>query len=88
MNHRAAAGGTEVDSVPRESSAPAMRFQLAPLVRGSSVTAHCHAATALPTRGYQRDHRRPSLTSASPVAAPLDKSFHISRVLKSSRAEG
>jgi hypothetical protein len=82
MNHGVAPGGTEEDSVLRESSTPVMRSQLANLVRGSSVTAHCHAATALPTRGYQRDHRRPSLTSASPVATPLDKSFHISRAPK------
>src|SRR5687768_13583794 len=46
--------------------------QLAPLVRGSSVTAHCHAATAQLTRAYQSDHRRQNLTSITPCAT-LDK---------------
>ena len=52
--------------------------------KDSSVTAHCHAATALLTREYQGDHRRHSLTPASTCAActheqpcPLDKPFHI-----------
>jgi len=53
----------------------------------SSVTVHCHAATASPTREYQSDHRRSRLTSTTPGARPrshlqlrftrLDKSFHI-----------
>ena len=41
-----------------------------------SVTAHCHAATALLTREYQGDHRRYILTPASTCAGlpfPLDK---------------
>ncbi len=56
-----------------------MRSQLATLVRGSSVTAHCLAATALLTREYQGDHRRQSLTSTASRAThyPLDISFHI-----------
>ncbi len=55
-----------------------MRFQLATLVRGSSATAHCYAATALLTREYQGDDRRQSLTSAATRASqPLDFSFHI-----------
>jgi len=56
-----------------------MRSQLATLVRGSSVTAHCLAATALLTREYQGDHRRHSLTSTASRAThyPLDISFHI-----------
>jgi hypothetical protein len=33
--------------------------------RGSSVTAHCLAATALLTREYQGDYRRQSLTSTA-----------------------
>jgi hypothetical protein len=46
-----------------------------------SVTAHCHAATALLTREYQGDHRRQSLLSTSTCAVyPLDKFFHISGV--------
>jgi hypothetical protein len=57
-----------------------MRPQLALLVGGSSVTAHCHAATARPTREYQGEHLRTSLPSvAICVARPLDKSFHIRR---------
>ncbi len=55
-----------------------MRFQLAPLVRGSSVTAHCPAATAWLTREYQGDYRRQSLTSTAAGARyPLDIPFHI-----------
>ncbi len=46
--------------------------ELALVVRGSSVTAHCHAATALPTREYQRDHRRYTLTpTTTPAQRPL-----------------
>jgi len=35
------------------------------------VTTHCHAATALLTRGYQGDHRRKDLTSSTPCPTPL-----------------
>jgi hypothetical protein len=65
--------------------------QPALLVRGSSVTDHCHA---VPTRAYQGDYRRSFLTSTtnrathpsplggttpgSPRRSPLDKPFHIS----------
>jgi len=57
--------------------------ELARLVRGSSMTDHCHAAPAQPTREYQGDHRRHIPCSRSrPVPAtlgtPLDNSFHIS----------
>jgi len=45
--------------------ADTMRSQLATLVRGSSVTAHCLAATAPLTREYQGDHRRQDLISAA-----------------------
>ena len=45
--------------------------ELARLVRGSSVTAHCHAATAQPIREYQGDHRRTSLTSPRLAASRL-----------------
>jgi hypothetical protein len=45
--------------------ADTMRSQLATLVRGSSVTAHCLAATALLIREYQGDHRRQDLISAA-----------------------
>jgi hypothetical protein len=52
--------------------------ELASPVRGSSVTAHCHAATALLTREYQSDHRRHSLHPAAfCVSTSLDNSFHI-----------
>jgi len=51
----------EEGSVCRVPSSPRLRFQLAPQVRGSSVTDHCPAATAWPIREYQRDHRRHSL---------------------------
>jgi hypothetical protein len=68
---------TEVGSIRREPSWASMRFQLATLVRGSSVTAHCPAAPALPTREYQADYRRQSLTSQATCATPLDFSFHI-----------
>ena len=46
--------------------------ELARLVRGSSVTDHCHAAPALPTREYQGDHRRrtPLLSAASCARPP------------------
>jgi hypothetical protein len=57
----------------------------APSAKDTSVTAHCHAATALPTREYQRDHRRCFLTPATTSAAnPLDISFHISGVSRNS----
>ena len=49
----------------RESSTGAMRSRLATLVRGSSMTDQCHAATALLTREYQGDHRRQVLTPAT-----------------------
>jgi hypothetical protein len=51
----------------------------------TSVTNHCHAATAQPTREYQSDHRRYVLTPATTCAVdrnarcttPLDNTFHI-----------
>ena len=52
----------------------------APSAKDTSVTAHCHAATALLTREYQGDHRRYVLTPASTCAAlttPLTTLFHI-----------
>jgi hypothetical protein len=50
-------------------------------VQDTSVTAHCHAAPAQPTREYQGDHRRYSLTPATTCATtPLDIPFHISRL--------
>ena len=57
-----------------------MRSQLATLVRGSSVTAHCLAATALLTREYQGDHRRQDLISAAahatdPLTSPSISDF-------------
>jgi hypothetical protein len=70
-------GVKQVGSIRREPSRTSMRFQLATLVRGSSVTAHCPAAPALPTREYQADYRRQSLTSEATCATPLDNSFHI-----------
>jgi hypothetical protein len=49
--------------------------------KDTSVTAHCHAATALLTREYQGDHRRYVLTPASTCAGlpqhPLTTLFHI-----------
>lgn len=56
--------------------------ELALLVRGSSVTDHCHAAPAPPTREYQSDHRRHTLCSRprpvpAPFGTPLDNFFHI-----------
>lgn len=59
-----------------------MRSQLATLVRGSSVTAHCLAATALLTREYQGDHRRQDLISAAahatdPLTSPSISDFWI-----------
>ena len=77
MRPRLAQVATEVGSIRRESSPASMRPQLATLVRDSSVTAHCPAAPALPTREYQADHRRQSLTSGATCATPLDISFHI-----------
>lgn len=77
MNHRLVQVATEVGSIRREPSCASMRFQLATLVRGSSVTAHCPAAPALPTREYQADYRRQSLTSGATCAVPLDIPFHI-----------
>src|SRR3989442_15686325 len=55
-----------------------MRFQLATLVGGSSVTIHCHAATARLTREYQREYRRLPLTSVATCGPPLDTNVHIS----------
>ena len=52
-----------------------------PSAKDTSVTAHCHAATAQLTREYQRDHRRYTLTPTTTPAHSLDKYFHISRVL-------
>jgi transposase len=77
MNPRLVQVATEVGSIRREPSRTSMRFQLATLVRGSSVTARCPAAPALPTREYQADYRRQSLTSEATCATPLDNSFHI-----------
>ena len=56
-------------------------------VKDTLVTAHCHAAPAQLTRAYQGDHRRHVLTpTTTRAAAPsLDKSFHISSVLKITR---
>jgi hypothetical protein len=54
----------------------------APSAKDTSVTAHCHAATALLTREYQGDHRRYVLTPATTCAAmpyPLTTLFHIRR---------
>jgi Transposase IS116/IS110/IS902 family len=73
-----AASVVGVDIEGREPSTALCGDQPAPLVRGSSATNHCHAAPALPTREYQSDDRRCSLTSpALPAFAPLDKNFHI-----------
>ena len=56
----------------------------APSPKDTSVTTHCHAATAQLTREYQRDHRRYVLTPATTRAVhqicanhPLDNTFHI-----------
>src|SRR2546426_4167091 len=57
-----------------------MRFQLATLVGGSSVTIHCHAATARLTREYQSEYRRLPLTSVATCGPPLDTNVHISSV--------
>ena len=44
----------------------------APSAKDTSVTAHCHAAPAQPTREYQGDHRRHVLTpTTTSVAHPL-----------------
>jgi hypothetical protein len=76
----AAQAGVEVGSVaenPRNHFAIVnSRFKS----EAVSVTAHCHAATAPPTREYQGDHRRLLLLSASTCTAPLDNAFHISGV--------
>ena len=74
----------EVGSLRRETSTVLCDSQLAPLVGGgSAVTTHCYAATALLTREYQGDHRRYSLPPATTCAStPLDRPFHISRLLK------
>jgi hypothetical protein len=77
MNPRLVQVATEVGSIPREPSWTSMRSQLATLVRGSSVTAHCPAAPAPPIREYQADYRRQSLTSEATCTMPLDNSFHI-----------
>ena len=54
-------------------------------VKDTSVTAHCHAATAQLTREYQSDHRRHVLIPGHDPRCPptpsdhhlLDKPFHI-----------
>jgi hypothetical protein len=62
---------------PRTLGLP-LRFQLAPEVRDSSVTAHCPAATAWLIREYQGDYRRQFLISTAAGARhPLDNPFHI-----------
>ena len=77
-----AASAVEVDIEGREPSIALCGDQPALLVRGSSATNHCHAAPALLTREYQGDHRRCFLPSVATRALhPLDKHFHISRVL-------
>ena len=79
MTRLAGAGRGRGRQHPPRTLEDTLRFQLAPLVRGSSATAHCYAATALLTREYQGDDRRQSLTSAATRAShPLDFSFHIS----------
>jgi hypothetical protein len=58
--------------------------------KDTSVTAHCHAATALLTREYQGDHRRYVLTPASTCAAlpnPLTTLFHIRSSAEKPQAE-
>ena len=70
--------GAEAGSLAENPRGTLCDTQLAHLVRDSSVTAHCHAATALLPREYQGDHRRLFLTSPRPRSIPLDKSFHIS----------
>jgi hypothetical protein len=77
MTNGAVQVATEVGRVAENPRRPVMRSQLAILVRGGSVTTHCPAATALPTREYQRDHRRQQLTSIASCIAQLDISFHI-----------
>ena len=87
MIHPVSLGAAEVGSSCREPSTLLCDNQLAILVRGGSVTTHCLAAPALPTRGYQGDYRRRSLTSAAPRTSPLEKSLHISRALKNRLAD-
>jgi hypothetical protein len=78
-----ARAAAEVGRVAENPRWPVMRSQLATLVRGSSATTHCHAAPALLTREYQGDHRRCFLPSVATRALhPVDKYFHISRVMK------
>jgi hypothetical protein len=73
-----AQNAVEVGRVPENPRLLLCDPELALLVRGSSVTDHCPAATALPTREYQSDYRRLPLPSAASCATlPLDKSFHI-----------
>jgi len=82
----------EVDRLSENPREALCDRELALLVRGSSVTAHCHAATALLTREYQSDHRRLPLLPAASCAThprrfapfartrrrlPLDNFFHI-----------
>jgi hypothetical protein len=76
----------EVGRVPMNPRRGLCDRELALLVRGSLVTDHCPAATALLTRVYQGDHRRPFLPSAAFCATHpkipsaglrLDNSFHI-----------
>jgi len=81
MTNGATQVATEVGRVAENPRRPVMRSQFATLVRGGSVTTHCPAATALPIREYQRDHRRQQLTSIATCVAPFDNSFHINRVL-------
>ena len=80
MTNPVSLGAVEVGSSCREPSTLLCDNQLATLVRGGSVTTHCLAAPALPTRGYQGDYRRRSLTSAAPGTSPFDKFLHISRL--------
>ena len=90
----------EVDRLSENPRGDLCDRELARLVRGSSVTTHCHAATALLTREYQGDHRRfPLLPTASCAKHParltaltrsrrrlhVDNSFHIRSSPSSSR---
>ncbi len=58
----------EVGRVPMNPRPTLCDRELALLVRGSLVTAHCPAATAPLTREYQSDHRRCFLPSAASCA--------------------
>ena len=82
-----ALGVVGADSVAENARASLVVPTHVPECVVSSVTVHCHAATAAPTREYQSDHRRLRLTSATPGArprthvhlrfTPLDNPFHI-----------